>query len=77
VTTDWTQDQVVIPCLLTSAATQRVAETEITAQSMTPAVVLIPVDSEGKAMQEQVVRSTLRELGRAEQKKDWSMPYHG
>jgi len=38
-------------------------------------MVMIPVDSEGKPMQELVVRSILQELGKAK-KKDWSMPYH-
>jgi hypothetical protein len=39
-------------------------------------MVLIPVDSEGKPMQELVIRSILQELERTKQKKDWSMPYH-
>jgi hypothetical protein len=39
-------------------------------------MVMIPVDSEGKPMQELVVRSILRELGKVKRKKDWSMPYH-
>jgi hypothetical protein len=37
-------------------------------------VVLIPVDSEGKLMQELVVRSILQELDGAKQKKDWKDP---
>jgi hypothetical protein len=51
-------------------------ENEIITYSMIPFVVLIPVDSEGKPMEEFVVRSILKELERAKRKRDWSMPYH-
>ena len=53
-----------------------VAENEIVAYFIIPSMVLIPVDSEGKPMQELVIRSILQELDGAKQKKDWSMPYH-
>jgi hypothetical protein len=39
-------------------------------------VVLIPVDSEGKPMQELVVRGILQELDKAKRMRDWSIPYH-
>ena len=39
-------------------------------------MVMIPIDSEGKPMQEQVISSILREVDRAKLKRDWSMPYH-
>ena len=39
-------------------------------------MVMIPVDSEGKPMQELVVRSIIQELDKAKRKKDWSIPYH-
>jgi hypothetical protein len=52
------------------------AEKEIVTHSLIPSMVLIPVDSEGKPMQELVIRSILQELERTKQKKDWSMPYH-
>jgi hypothetical protein len=39
-------------------------------------MVLIPVDSEGKPMEQFVVRSILQELERAKRKRDWSIPYH-
>ena len=53
-----------------------VAEIEIIAHSLTPSMVMIPVDSEGRPMQELVVRSILQELDKVKRKKDWSMPYH-
>jgi hypothetical protein len=52
------------------------AESEISPDSLTHTVVLIPVDSEGRPMQELVVRGILQELDKARRKKDWSMPYH-
>ena len=52
------------------------AENEIVAYPIIPSMVLIPVDSEGRPMQEMVIRSILQEVGRAKRKKDWSMPYH-
>jgi vacuolar-type H+-ATPase subunit F/Vma7 len=55
---------------------QCAAESEIIHYSLTPAVVLIPVDSEGKPMRELVFRSILQELDKANRKKDWSVPYH-
>jgi len=39
-------------------------------------MVLIPLDSEGKPMQELVVRSILQELEKVKRKRDWRMPYH-
>ena len=39
-------------------------------------MVMIPVDSEGKPMQELVVRCILQELAKVKQKRDWRMPYH-
>jgi hypothetical protein len=53
-----------------------VAESEIIAHSLIPSMVMIPVDSEGKPMQESVVRSILQVLDKASRKKDWNMPYH-
>lgn len=52
------------------------AEKEIIAYSLTPTVVLIPVDSEGKPMQELVIRSIVKDLDATRRKRDWSMPYH-
>ena len=52
------------------------AESEIIAYPLTPFMVMIPVDSEGKPMQELVIRSILQELYKAKRKKDGSMPYH-
>lgn len=43
---------------------------------LTPTVVLVPVDRQGKPMQDLVVRSKQQELDRAIRKKDWRMPYH-
>jgi len=43
---------------------------------MTSVVVMVPVDSEGKPMQELVIRDIPKELDRARGKKDWSIPYH-
>ena len=40
------------------------AESEIVAYSFIPSMVLIPVDSEGKPMQELVVRNILKNLTR-------------
>ena len=53
-----------------------VAESEIIAHSLIPSMVMIPVDSEGKPMQESVVRSIHQVLDKASRKKDWNMPYH-
>ena len=53
-----------------------VAESEMVAFSFIQSMVLIPVDSEGKPMQELVIRSILQELSKAKRKKDWSVPYH-
>jgi len=39
-------------------------------------MVMIPVDSEGRPVQEFVVRGILQELETAKAKRDWSMPYH-
>jgi hypothetical protein len=39
-------------------------------------MVLIPVDSEGRPMQELVVRSILLEVEKVKRKRDWSIPYH-
>jgi len=58
------------------AAMLHAVENEIITCSMIPFVVLIPVDSEGKPMEEFVVRSILKELERAKRKRDWSIPYH-
>ena len=52
------------------------AENEIVAYLIIPSMVMIPVDSEGKPMQDIVVRSILQELDRAKRRKDWSVPYH-
>lgn len=52
------------------------AESEIVAHTLIPSTVIIPVDGEGKPMQELVVRSILQELDEMKQKKDWNMPYH-
>jgi len=52
------------------------SEKEIVTHSLIPSMVLIPVDSEGKPMQELVICSILQELERTKQRKDWSVPYH-
>jgi hypothetical protein len=53
-----------------------VAETEIVACHIIPSMVLIPVDGEGKPMQELVIRSILEELDKTKKERDWSIPYH-
>jgi hypothetical protein len=53
-----------------------VAENEIVTYPIIPSVVMIPVDSEGKPMQELVVLNILQELEEAKRQRDWSMPYH-
>ena len=73
--TSWSSDGIV--SVATGFARMlQAAESEIISHSLIPLMVLIPVDSEGKPMQELVVRSILQELEKAKTKKDWSMPYH-
>jgi hypothetical protein len=63
-------------CPMACSSELHVTKNEIVAYFIIPSMVLIPVDSEGKPMQEQVIRSILQELDRAKTKKDWSIPYH-
>jgi len=51
-------------------------ENEIITYSLAPTMVMIPVDSEGKPIQDLVVRSILQELERAKRRRDWNIPYH-
>jgi hypothetical protein len=53
-----------------------VAEREMVTHSLIPPMVLVPVDSEGKPVEELLVRSILYEHDKARPKRDWSMPYH-
>jgi len=62
--------------IVSSEARLRAIENEIITYSLTCAVVMIPVDRDGKPIQELVVRSILRELRNMEMKREWSIPYH-